>query len=174
MQKTVSIPVSPLAAALLAATTIVSGCHHRSTAIGVTASPPGMVVSQARLVLPIVKGNPGVAYFTLGNENNVATTLVGVDIVGAKQTEMHQTSGGTMAPLTNVRIDPGQRVIFGPGGKHVMAFNLGPSLNPGGTSEITFRFQDGKTTSAPLRVDAPGDGAGDMAGMAGMNMGGKP
>jgi copper(I)-binding protein len=167
MQTSVSIPVSALAGALLA----LSGCHHRSTATGVTASPPGMVVSQARLVLPAVKGNPGVAYFTLSNENNVATTLVGVDIVGAQQTEMHETTGGTMAPLAQVRIDPGKRVIFAPGGKHVMAFNLGPSLNSGGTSEITFHFQDGKTTSAPLRVEPPGDGSGDMAGM---DMGGKP
>jgi copper(I)-binding protein len=167
MQTSVSIPVSALAGALLA----LSGCHHRSTAIGVTASPPGIVVSQARLVLPVVKGNPGVAYFTLGNENNVATTLVGVDIVGAKQTEMHETSGGTMAPLAQLHIAPGQKVIFAPSGKHVMAFGIASSLTPGGTSAITFHFQDGKTTSAPLRIEAPGEA---MGGMAGMDMAGKP
>jgi copper(I)-binding protein len=172
MQTSVSIPAGALAGALLAATTLLAGCHHRSPAASrVTASPPGMVVSQARLVLPAVKGNPGVAYFTLGNENNVATTLVGVDIVGAHQTEMHETTGGTMAPLAQVRIGPGQQVIFAPSGKHVMAFGIAPSLTPGGTSAITFRFQDGKTTSAPLRIEAAGEA---MGGMAGMDMGGKP
>jgi copper(I)-binding protein len=171
--------VSILAPAILAAMLALSGCHHhRAAPAGSTANSPGMVVSQARLVLPAVKGNPGGAYFTLGNENSVPTALVSVDIVGVQKTEMHQTSGGTMGVLAQVGIDPGQRVIFTPGGKHVMAFNVAPSLTPGGSSEIIFHFQDGKTTSAPLRIEAAGDGSGgssSMGGdMGGMNMGGKP
>ena len=166
MQTSHSIPLSALAGAVL----LLSGCHHRTAQANATTATPGMVVAQARLVLPAVKGNPGAAYFTLANENHSSTTLVRIDIVGAKQTEMHQTSGGTMAPLAQVRIDPGQRAIFSPAGKHVMAFGIAPSLTPGGSSAITFHFQDGTTTSAPLRIEAAGDA---MGGMAGMNMGGK-
>ncbi len=167
MQTSVFIRVCALAGALLA----LPGCHHRAVPAGVTATSPGIVVAQARLVLPAVKGNPGVAYFTLGNETNASPTLVGVDIVGAQQAQMHQTSGATMAALPQVRIDPGQRLIFGPSGKHVMAFGIAASLTPGGSSAITFHFQDGRTISAPLRIESPGSAGG---GMAGMTMGGKP
>ncbi len=166
MQTSVFLPVSALAAAALA----LSGCHHRAAPAGATAMTPGMVVSQARLLLPAVKGHPAAAYFTLGNENNLAATLVRVDVDGVKQTEMHETVGGAMTALSQVRIDPGKNVIFSPAGKHVMAFGIAPSLTPGGASAIIFHFQDGKTTSAPLRVEALGDGMG--SGMVGM--GAKP
>lgn len=161
------------AAIIVSALLATAGCHRQPAApAAAMANSPGIVVSQARVVLPAVKGNPGAGYFTLGNENSQPTTLVSVTITGAQKTEMHQTSGGTMAPLPSVRIDPGQRVIFAPGGKHVMAFNLAPSLSPGGSSEIEFHFLDGKTTSAPLRVEAPGGGT--STGMDGMTMPAKP
>jgi copper(I)-binding protein len=167
MKISVSIPVGLMALALSALA--LAGCHHRSEpSTAKTASSPGMMMSQARIVLPAVKGNPAAAYFTLDNRTSAPATLTGVDIVGARKTEMHQTSGGTMAPLTQVRIEPGQQVVFAPGGKHVMVFDLASSLtlSPGGSSEILFHFQDGKTTIAPLRVEAPGGGtSGDMAGM---------
>ena len=81
---------------------------------------------------------------------------------------MHETSGGTMASLGPVAIAPGQQVVFGPGGKHVMAFGLASSLSPGGSSQIVFHFQDGKSKPAPLRVELAGNE------MAGMTMGGHP
>ena len=150
----------------------VAGCHHQRSAPAATMStPPGILVSQAHLVLPAVKGNPGAAYFTLGNESTAPATLTGVDIVGAQSTEMHQTSGRAMQPLAQLRVEPGQRAIFAPAGKHVMAFKLSPGLTPGGTTEIVLHFGDGKTTAAPLKIEAAGDAGGDMAGM---NMGGKP
>jgi copper(I)-binding protein len=164
MKTLVSTPISVMGMVLLG----LAGCHQKSaTTAAKTATSPVIVVSQARFVLPAVKGNPGAAYFTLGNEHSAPLTLVSVDVAGAKKTEMHETSGGTMGPLAQVRIDPGQRVIFAPGGKHVMAFGLNPSLaqSPGGTSEIVFHFQDGRTMSAPLRVESAGGGAMDHSVM---------
>ncbi len=160
--------VSILGTAMLA----LSGCHHAPTVpTGVTATSRGIVVSQARLVLPAVKGNPGAAYFTVTNENGTPATLVRVDVAGAQNTEIHETSGGTMRSLAQVRIDRGQPVVFAPAGKHCMVFSLAPALAPGGASKIVLHFQDGTAISASLRIEAAG---GDMAGMAGMDMGGKP
>ncbi len=148
---------------------VLSGCHHQPAAPnGGSTYSRGIVVSQARLVLPAVKGHPGAAYFTIGNENDAPTTLVQVEIAGVQSTEMHETSGGTMQSLPLVHVEPGQHVIFAPAGKHVMAFNLAPTLAPGRTGRIVMHFADGKSTSAPLRIEAAG---GDMAGM---DMGGKP
>ncbi len=170
MKTRMKIPVSILSAVAVLA---LAGCHrhHHAPAKHAAAASTGIVVSQARLVLPAVKGNPAAAYFSLANEGKVAVTLVGVDVVGAQKAEMHETSGGTMQPLAQVGVDPGQRAIFAPGGKHVMVFSLAPNLTAGGSSEIVLHFQGGKTTSAPMGIEPPGDGAGDMAGM---NMGGKP
>ena len=163
--------VSILGIGLLA----LSGCHRAPSEptgpTAVTATSQGVVVSQARLVLPAVRGNPGAAYFTVSNQNGVPATLVRVDVAGAQNTEIHETSGGTMQSLARIRIDPGQQVIFAPAGKHCMVFSLAPALVPGGTGKIVLHFQDGTAISAPLRIEAAG---GDMAGMAGMDMGGKP
>lgn len=172
MKTSVSIRIGTIASfrlapMLLAAGMLtVSACHHQPAAPHVQ----GLVVSEARLVLPPVKGNPGAAYFTLGNDSNMPATLVSVAVVGARLAEMHETSGATMGPLAQVRIDPGQQVMFAPGGKHVMVFNLASSLSPGGSGEIVLHFQDGKTATAPLRIAA----AGDASGMAGMAMSGAP
>jgi copper(I)-binding protein len=164
----------PLAIPAALAALALAGCHHHHHTTR-TVTSPGIVISQARLVLPAVKGNPAAAYFTLANESHAPATLVGVDITGARKTEMHETSGGTMQPLSQVLIYPGRQVIFAPGGRHVMVFDLVPTLTTGGTSEITLHFQDGKTASAPLRIDSVGsESAGDMAPMAGMAMSGKP
>jgi len=154
---------------LLGAVLALAGCHHRHAAVAAP-SASSIDVSEARLVLPAVKGNPGAAYFTLRNATKAAVTLVGVAIEGAQKAEMHETSGGTMQPLAQVAIAPGERVSFAPAGKHVMAFNLAPTLTPGGSSAINFHFADGKTISAPLRIEAAG---GSSENMAGMNMGGK-
>lgn len=165
--------VSMVAAAMfgplvMAGVLTVGGCHRQPAApIGGPAHQPGIDVLQARFVLPAVKGNPGAAYFTLGNDTAAPATLIKVDIIGAKNAEMHETSGGTMQQLSQVRIEPGQRAVFAPAGKHVMAFSPSPTLSPGGSSEIVFHFADGKTKSAPLRIEAAG------SDMAGMNMGGK-
>ena len=144
-----------------------TGCHHRrATLPAATATVPGIVVSQARLVLPAVAGHPAATYFTVANEAHSPATLVGVDIGGVRKTEMHQTSQGTMQELSDVRIDPGKSVIFAPGGKHVMAFDLSPGLTRGGIQEITLRFADARTVVAPLRIETmAGEAADSMPGM---------
>lgn len=169
--------VSILISTMLTPALLLAGCH-RQPATPAAAAPTaaviatsGIVVSDARLVLPAVKGHPGAAYFTLANGTGATATLIGVDVVGARQAQMHETSGGTMAPLAQLDINPGRRASFAPSGKHVMVFDLAPTLVPGGSGEIIMHFQGGKTVSAPLRIEAVG---GDMPAMGGMTMGGKP
>jgi hypothetical protein len=170
MKQPLKTSVSLLIAVMLTPLLATAGCHRSAAPTGDLSNPPGIVVSHARLVLPAVKGNPGAAYFTVGNESGAPATLVRVTIVGAQQAQMHQTSGGIMQPVVEVGIDPGKRVIFAPSGKHVMVFSLAPSLAPGGSTEIVLHFKDGKSTSAPLRIEAADSGSG----MMGMAMDGKP
>lgn len=122
---------------------------------------PGLALNEGRLVLNAVKGNPGAAYFTLANNSDKPVTLAAVFIEGAGRAEMHETTGGGMAPLKPSELAPGATVKFEPGGKHVMAFDLDPKLAPGGSAEMTLTFADGDKLSAPLKIES----AGGMDGM---------
>ncbi|WP_337192558.1 copper chaperone PCu(A)C [Novosphingobium silvae] len=129
---------------------------------------PGLAASDGKLVLPVIAGRPGAVYFTVRNDGSVPATLAGVHLAGASKAEMHQTKGGSMAPVESLPIDPGASVVFAPGGLHVMAFGLSDSVKAGGTTEMTLTFSDGDKLSMPLHVEAMGsEGAGghDMGGM---------
>ncbi len=130
---------------------------------------PGLVLSGATLVLPAVKGNPAGGYFTLVNNGDKPVTLAAVSIDGAAKAEMHETKGGSMAPLASLEIKPGETVKFERGGKHVMAFDLDTKLAAGGTSELTLTFADGDKVSAPIKLEAAGGAMEHMDGMEGMD-----
>ncbi|HSG33776.1 MAG TPA: copper chaperone PCu(A)C [Sphingomonadaceae bacterium] len=125
---------------------------------------PGVTVSNARLVLPAVKGNPGVLYFDIaygedGTPSRVA--LSGVHIAGAQSAMMHEYSeyGGEtiMTELMNQVVAKGESISFAPGGMHVMANNLDDSLVAGGTTEVTLTFAGGDKLSFPAEIRAAGD-----------------
>lgn len=156
--------LAPIALALALA-----GCQQQAEAPQSPASAgpeakPGVAVADAVLVLPAVKGNPGVAYFTLANSDAKAVALAAVTVDGAGKAEMHQTSGGQMGPVDRVEVDPNASVSFAPGGLHVMLFDLDPKLTVGSSTELTLTFADGDKLSAPIAIKAAGDAAmGSMA-----------
>lgn len=121
---------------------------------------PGVTVGAARLVLPVVPGRPGVAYFRVANNATGPITLAGVHVDGVGKAEMHRTTGGKMAPVDKVEIAPGAALAFAPGGYHVMAFEIADTLKAGGETEITLTFADGDKVSVPAKVEAMGAGGG--------------
>ena len=127
---------------------------------------PGIAVADGVLSLPVVKGRPGAAYFTLTNGSAAAATLAAVTIEGAGKTEMHETKGGSMAPLGVVELKPGEVVKFARGGKHVMAFDLAETVTAGGSAEMTLTFAGGDKVSVPLKVESMAGGMADMKDMA--------
>lgn len=140
-----------------------SGKQESRNEASATAAPtngpdakPGLSVADGVLVLPAVKGRPGVAYFALTNASDAPTTLAAVFVEGAGKAEMHETKGGTMAPMSWAQIDPGATVKFERGGKHVMLFDIADTVKPGGTVEMTLTFSGGDKLSTPLRVEAAG------------------
>lgn len=117
---------------------------------------PGLSATGGVLVLPAVKGNPGVAYFALSNGSDKVAQLAAVFVDGAGKAEMHETMGGSMAPMKWAEIKPGETVKFERGGKHVMLFDVAETLKAGGTTEMTLTFKGGDKLSAPLKVEAAG------------------
>ncbi len=109
--------------------------------------------------LPAVKGNPAVAYFTLhGGQGD--TALLSVTSPAVVRSELHEsmTSGGmaAMAPIDRVPLPAGGEIEFKPGGKHVMLFDISPSVEAGGTIPLVFTFANNDRIQIAAPVIAPG------------------
>lgn len=140
----------PIFAVVLAGT-VLAGCQQAE-----------LTVEDALVNLPVVSGRPGAAYFTVKGGSQ-ASSLVAVSSFAAIRAEMHEMKQEgammTMAPLKDVAIPAGGRVEFKPGGKHVMLFDISPSVRVGGTIPLRLSFADGKTIEVNAAVRAPGDAA---------------
>ena len=106
-------------------------------------APAGISLSEARVQLPLVSGRPAAAYFTLSQANGAPRTVIGVSVEMAGRAEMHRTTGGTMAPVSEVEIGAGKTVKFEPGSYHVMLFDLDPRLRFSKDAELTVNFDGG-------------------------------
>ena len=115
-------------------------------------APPGITLSDARIQLPLVSGRPGAAYFTVSQANGAPRKLVGVAVEMAGRAEMHETKGGTMAPVSEVPVGAGKTVKFAPGGYHAMLFDLDPKLRFTKDAELTVTFDGGDKASARAPV----------------------
>ena len=171
---------TPLAAAALLGLAALSlgACQQQkadhkdaAAASGAPEAKPGMALSEGRLLLPAVKGNPAAAYFTLTNGGQAKVSVAAVSIAGAGKAEVHQTEGGKMSKVDALDVEPGKTVKLEPGGLHVMAFDVDPALVAGGTAEVTVTFADGDKLSAPLKIEARGAAQGGMGDMEGMEHG---
>lgn len=128
-----------------------------------TATPAanGLSVSNARVVLPPVAGNPAAVYFDLAYTGAAGVTLEDVAVEGAGMTMIHdyaETAGKMEMTMAGpVTLAEGAPVSFAPGGLHVMAMEPTDALKAGGTAKVTLTLSDGSTTT----VDAPVRAAGD-------------
>jgi len=126
----------PVVSAILAAA-VLAGCQQAE-----------LTVEDATMHLPVVSGRPGVAYFTIKGGAQ-ATSLVAVSTPVAIRAEMHEMKheGGmmTMTPLKDVAIPAGGTVEFKSGGKHVMLFDVSPTVRSGEWVPLRLSFADGKT-----------------------------
>lgn len=120
-------------------------------------------LSDARLVLPAVRGNPGAAYFTLTNDTTGTRAISGIQIDGVGKTEVHQTIGTEMTPVERIDVAPGTNIAFEPGKLHVMAFDVSGTLKPGDTTKLTVQFATGDKVSGSMKVESAGAAA--MGGM---------
>lgn len=136
-----------------------AGCGESGTPQAAAAGG-SVEVTNARMVLNAVSGNPAAVYFDLVNNSDRAITIRGASIEGAASAELHsyqewdrQMVMGEMAPLA---LQPGDTASFAPGGQHVMAMGVSPQLQAGGTTEVTLNLLGGGTQSFPVSILAAG------------------
>lgn len=119
-------------------------------------------VEDAWVRLPAVPGRPGVAYFTVEG-GPTARTLHRVTADYAVRAEMHESMGAggrmSMRPLATVPIPAGETVEFKPGGRHVMLFDIDRRAKPGGSTLLTFIFDNNERLYRKAWIIGPGDQA---------------
>lgn len=137
---------------LLAALAALAGCNQGTRS--------QRSVSNAWIRLPAVAGQPAAGYATVtATADHIA--LKEVSSPKAGRVEMHETmTAGSMAGMKKLERIPvaGQpKIVFAPGGKHLMLFDLDPAMKAGDQADLVFRFENGGTSILPARVVSAGD-----------------
>ena len=120
----------------------------------VQAGPPAIAVTGPYLRF-ISPGVPAAGYFHMINNRVMpAAVLTGSSSEACGTLMMHRSTnaGGMMRMemVDQLTIARGQRLVFEPGGYHLMC--MSPKMKIGGTSKITFRFKDGTSLDVAFRV----------------------
>jgi len=121
------------------------------------AAPEGISVTNARLMLPAVAGNPGAVYFDVANSGTEGRMIRAASVAGAGSAMMHTTVADSMQETLQVMVPPGGGVKFEPGGAHVMAMGLADTVTAVSKAEGTLTFVGGDKISFPADVRAAGD-----------------
>ncbi len=121
----------------------------------------GLAVTNPRVVLAPVAGNPAAVYFDLAYTGPAGVTLDDVAVEGAGMTMIHdyaETAGTMQMMMTGpIPLAEGKPVSFAPGGLHVMAMDPTDALRAGGTARVTFTLSNGAVTTITAPVRAAGD-----------------
>jgi copper(I)-binding protein len=112
--------------------------------------------------LPVLPGRPGAGYFSVAVPADHGA-LISVTSPQAGRIEMHETSREgemtRMRPIQRIAPEDGQIVLM-PRGRHLMLFEVNPSLAPGGTAQFVLHFENGQTRTIDARVIDAGAGHG--------------
>ncbi|BBC73108.1 conserved hypothetical protein [Altererythrobacter sp. B11] len=138
-----------------------SGGADETTAPSDPAAPEGISVTDGRMSLPPVAGNPAAVYFTITNAGTKDMFIRSAFVDGAGTATLHMMATwdrkADMQEITQQPVRAGETVKFAPGGLHVMVSDLDPSLVAGGTTEVTLTFAGGDKVSFPVEILAAGD-----------------
>jgi periplasmic copper chaperone A len=115
------------------------------------------------LQLPAVPGRPGAGYFELRLYED-SGDLVSVTSPQVGRIEMHQTMNAgnmtSMRPISRIPAHSGDKIVFQPGGYHLMLFDIDPTLQPGGQAQLTFHFTKGEPRTLGAAVLPAGESHG--------------
>lgn len=151
-----------IAAALGIASVGLAGCSEQPEPTDATPdAPDGISVTNARLMLPAVAGNPGAIYFEVKNDSGENRMIRAVSVAGAASAVLHQmgtwNNQPSMDEIFQVDVPANGELKFEPGGLHVMANELADTVTAGSTAEVTLTFVGGDKISFPAEVRAAGD-----------------
>lgn len=153
------------AAVLAGAALSLAACGEAPSAQGESEQAdtiPGMTISNARMVLAPVSGNPAAVYFDLAYDGDRGVALKSTaEVKGAKSAMFHDYGEYNrqvqMLEMLNVPLKKGDKLEFKPGSKHLMAMEPDASLKAGGKTEATISVSGGRQHTFPVEIRAAGD-----------------
>lgn len=120
-----------------------------------------LAISNARLVLAPVAGNPAAVYFDLSYTGEGNLTVSSIAVEGAGHTMIHDygESAGVMKMMEAqpIALTKGANVTFAPGGLHVMAMQPSDVWKPGDMVNVTLTLSDGTSQSFAAEVRSAGE-----------------
>lgn len=150
-----NLKVAGTALAMSLAALGLAACGQDGTSASQEATS-GIEVTEGRMVLNAVSGNPAAVYFNLANKTDQPITIRGATVANAQSAMLHSYQEwdrkmimGEMAPLA---VPAGGTTTFAPGGQHVMVMGVSPQLKAGGTTEVTLKLLGGGTHSFPVNI----------------------
>ena len=148
-------------AAVIAGSLALAACTSEPEPAPEPDGVPGLTVSNARMMLAPVSGNPAVVYFDVDYQGERGLSISRADVEGAQNATLHaygEWEGKMqMAEAMPIAMAQGDTIKFEPGGLHVMAFEVSPDIKPGDTAEVTITVSGGDKHSFPAEVRAAGD-----------------
>lgn len=136
--------------ALMALSACGAPATNETNAVDKTEVPSGPIVR-----LNPVPGRPAAGYFTLRIEGDKGA-LISVTSPQAGRIEMHETMrDGNMAQMRAIPRLPvrdGESLVFAPGGRHLMLFDLARTIEAGGGMTLIFRFERGAEQRLIARI----------------------
>lgn len=124
-----------------------------------------------------VSGGNGAGYFTVENKG-AADTLLKVEADVSKTVELHSMSMEGMVmkmrKLDSAPVPANGKLVFAPGGNHLMLIGLKAPLKEGDTFPVTLVFEHAGSIKATMKVQQPksmpmGGGSMGSGSMGGMN-----
>lgn len=153
-----------MAALLAAGTLALSACGGEAEApetAAVAGQVPGMTITNARLVLAPVAGNPAAVYFDLDYQGDQGLTIRKADVEGAGTTMMHEygewDNKVQMMEALPIALTKGKKVEFKPGALHVMAMEPPATWKAGDKVKVTLTMSGGSTQVFDAEVRAAGE-----------------
>lgn len=104
-------------------------------------------------------GVPAAGYFELHNSGRTAAELVGASSPAFGHAMLHRTAEekgrSTMMHVHEVEVPAGGKVVFSPGGYHVMLVKPTGDLRAGDKVPVTLEFDSGEKITAPFELRGP-------------------
>ena len=152
----------PFLASLLLVAVPLAGCSSGEEPAQEAASEAlPLEVTNARLVLPPVSGNPAAIYFDVANSGDRNFAIRDVSVEGAQKAELHgsmEMDGKMMMDsVGQILVEAGSTTSLESGGYHVMAFDLDPSLAAGTSTMMTLTVVGGDTMTVPVEIRTAGE-----------------
>lgn len=130
----------------------------------------GSVAIEAAWARPGFPGGTSAVYMVVTNRGEEPLRLVGAQTVVAQETHLHRTvleeragAGGEthqvmrMEDAGLLELAPGERLLFEPGGLHVMLVHLTQALSGGDRFELTLLFDGLDPITLAVPVLSPGE-----------------